>query len=141
MVIVVLGNTAKLSLKGNILVVLFFSLDLDLSHNVKKGDKLQLKTQCMLLETPHYKTKFGRRIFDFNGSRLWNSLPNYLRAEKDIDKCKKCLRRYCSKTAIESKTEHINLQICDIYHVKSAHLYCSALRHFLNLSISFSACR
>ena len=63
----------------------------------------------ILLEIPHYKTKFGRRIFDFNGSRLWNSLPNYLQAEKDIDKFKKCLRRYCSKTAIESKTEHINL--------------------------------
>jgi hypothetical protein len=44
----------------------------------------------MLLETPHYKTKFGRRIFEFNGSRLWNSLPNYLLAEKDIDKSKKC---------------------------------------------------
>ena len=56
-----------------------------------------------MLETPCYKTKFGRRIFDFNGWRLWNSLPNYLREEKDIDKFKKCLETLLFKNCDQMK--------------------------------------
>ena len=46
----------------------------------------------LLLETPTYKTSYGKRIFDFNGSRLWNALPVAVRLEEDIEKFKKCVK-------------------------------------------------
>ena len=73
------------------------NIQLQVKHSMgRAGDDI-------LLETPHYKTKFGRRIFDFNGSRLWNALPNYLRAEKDIDKFKKCLKTLLFKNCDQIK--------------------------------------
>ena len=55
----------------------------------------------IMLETPYRKTKFGGGLFDFNGSRLCILLPKYLRAEKNIDKFKKCLKtllfNYCDQ--------------------------------------------
>ena len=46
----------------------------------------------LLLETPTYKTSYGKRIFDFNGSRLWNALPVAVRLEEDVEKFKKCVK-------------------------------------------------
>ena len=46
----------------------------------------------LMLDTPNYKTKYGKRIFDYNGSRLWNVLPLDLRKEEDIKKFKKMLK-------------------------------------------------
>ena len=68
------------------ILLLVFKVGNDIcSENIKLQFKHSMGRAAddFLLETPHYKTKFGRRIFDFNGSRLWSSLPNYLRAEKD----------------------------------------------------------
>jgi exonuclease III len=46
----------------------------------------------LLLETPNYKTKHGKRLFDYNGSRLWNALPYELRMEEDVVLFKKGLK-------------------------------------------------
>lgn len=49
-------------------------------------------SDVLLLETPNYKTKYGRRLFDYNGSRLWNALPPEMRKEEDIESFKKQLK-------------------------------------------------
>ena len=41
------------------------------------------------LETPNFNTKYGKRLFEYNGSRLWNALPLAVRVEEDIEKYKK----------------------------------------------------
>ena len=41
------------------------------------------------LDTPNFKTKYGRRIFEYNGSRLWNALPLDIRTNENIDDYKK----------------------------------------------------
>ena len=46
----------------------------------------------MLLETPHFKTKYGKRIFEYNGSRLWNALPLNIRVVEDVDLYKKLVK-------------------------------------------------
>ena len=46
----------------------------------------------LLLETPTYKTKYGKRLFAYNGPRLWNALPVALRSEEDTEKFKKSLK-------------------------------------------------
>ena len=46
----------------------------------------------LLLQTPVYKTAYGKRTFDYNGSRLWNALPVHIRAEEDIERFKKCVK-------------------------------------------------
>ena len=46
----------------------------------------------LLLETPHFKTKYGRRIFEYNGSRLWNALPPELRKDTNLETFKKKLK-------------------------------------------------
>ena len=43
----------------------------------------------LLLQTPHFKTKYGRRTFEYNGSRLWNALPLNIRSEDNIEVYKK----------------------------------------------------
>ena len=40
------------------------------------------------LHTPNFKTAYGTRIFEYNGSRLWNALPSNIRAEEDMKKFK-----------------------------------------------------
>ena len=42
----------------------------------------------LLLETPNFKTVYGKRLFVYNGSRLWNALPVKVRAQEDIEKYK-----------------------------------------------------
>ena len=46
----------------------------------------------LLLETPTFKTKYGKRTFAYNGPRLWNALPVALRGEEDTEKFKKSLK-------------------------------------------------
>ena len=46
----------------------------------------------LLLETPTFKTKYGKRFFAYNGPRLWNALPVALRSEEDTEKFKKSLK-------------------------------------------------
>ena len=43
----------------------------------------------LLLETPVFKTAYGKRIFEYNSSRLWNALPVSVRAEEDVEKFKR----------------------------------------------------
>ena len=38
----------------------------------------------LLLKTPNFKTKYGKRVFEFSGSRLWNALPVELRMLEDV---------------------------------------------------------
>ena len=46
----------------------------------------------LMLDTPNFKTKYGKRIFEYNGSRLWNALPVSMRSEDDIEKFKRLLK-------------------------------------------------
>ena len=46
----------------------------------------------LLLNTPHFKTKYGKRVFEYNGSRLWNALSVEARAEEDTEKYKGMLK-------------------------------------------------
>ena len=46
----------------------------------------------LLLDTPNFKTAYGKRIFAYNGSRLWNALPLDIRMSDDIDKFKKSIK-------------------------------------------------
>ena len=46
----------------------------------------------LMLQTPNFKTVYGTRLFEYNGSRLWNALPLALRAEEDIEKFKSTLK-------------------------------------------------
>ena len=46
----------------------------------------------LLLETPNFKTCYGKRIFAYNGSRLWNALPVEVRAVDDVEKFKKLVK-------------------------------------------------
>ena len=46
----------------------------------------------LMLETPVFKSKYGQRLFAYNGPRLWNALPVEMRMEEDIDQYKKSLK-------------------------------------------------
>ena len=48
--------------------------------------------EYLMLETPNFNTKYGKRIFEFNGSRLWNALPVNVRSEEDIIKYKTIIK-------------------------------------------------
>ena len=39
----------------------------------------------LLLQTPCFKTNYGRRTFEYNGSRLWNALPVDMRMEENVE--------------------------------------------------------
>ena len=65
----------------------------------------------LLLETPTYKTKYGKRLFAYNGPRLWNVLPVGIRTEEDTDKYKKMLKTRCSMDMMNSNKEHSNTTI------------------------------
>ena len=43
----------------------------------------------LLLNTPNFNTKYGKRLFEYNGSRLWNALPCEVRMDEDISSFKK----------------------------------------------------
>ena len=72
-----------------------------LVHKVVRGKcnlKLTYKTfngrpeDELKLETPTFNTKYGTRLFEYNGSRLWNALPLNLRKEEDTEVYKKLLK-------------------------------------------------
>ena len=44
------------------------------------------------LHTPNFRTAYGTRVFEYNGSRLWNSLPLNIRAEEDTVKFKAMIK-------------------------------------------------
>ena len=46
----------------------------------------------MFLETPNFKTKYGKRIFEYSGSRYWNALLMEIKTIDNIDKFKKLLK-------------------------------------------------
>ena len=46
----------------------------------------------LMLETPTFKTKYGKRTLEYNGSRLWNALPVNIRVVEDIDVYKKLVK-------------------------------------------------
>ena len=46
----------------------------------------------LMLKTPNFKTKYGKRTFEYNGSRLWNALPVNIRVVEDIDLFKKLVK-------------------------------------------------
>ena len=48
--------------------------------------------EYLMLETPNFQTKFGKRLFEYNGSRMWNALPVQVRSEENIDTYKKSLK-------------------------------------------------
>ena len=53
--------------------------------NLRSGSSNQL-------ETPNFKTKYGKRIFEYSGSRYWNVLPENIRTIDNIMKFKKELK-------------------------------------------------
>ena len=74
-----------------------------LVHKVLRGkcsDNLQLQyksfngrpKEFLMLETPNYNTAYGKRIFAYSGSRLWNALPLQVRIEEDTEKYKKHIK-------------------------------------------------
>ena len=44
------------------------------------------------LHTPNFKTAYGWRIFEYNGSKLWNELPVDVRMEESIEVYKKKIK-------------------------------------------------
>ena len=46
----------------------------------------------LTLQTPNFKTKYSKRVFEYNGSRLWNALPYGMRVEEDVTSFKKSLK-------------------------------------------------
>ena len=54
-------------------------------HNCRPSDE-------MMLITPQFKTMYGKRLFEYNGSRLWNALPPKVRKEEDTEQYKKKIK-------------------------------------------------
>jgi hypothetical protein len=50
------------------------------------------ESDFLKLNTPTFKTRYGKRIFEYNGSRLWNALPYEMRVVEDIEIFKKNLK-------------------------------------------------
>ena len=48
--------------------------------------------EYLMLETPNFQTKYGKRVFEYNGSRLWNSLPVKIRSEENVEVSKKAVK-------------------------------------------------
>ena len=46
----------------------------------------------LLLQTPTFKTMYGKRVFAYHGSRLWNALPVNIRAEDNFETFKKSVK-------------------------------------------------
>ena len=44
--------------------------------------------EYLMLETPNFHTKHGKRLFEYKGTRLWNALSLHVRTEEDIEKFK-----------------------------------------------------
>ena len=46
----------------------------------------------LMLETPNFKTVYGKRVFAYHSSRLWNALPVVVRSEENVEKFKKLIK-------------------------------------------------
>ena len=46
----------------------------------------------LLLQTPTFNTAYGKRVFAYHGSRLWNALPTNVRAEGNIEQFKRSVK-------------------------------------------------
>ena len=57
----------------------------------KESDKA---SDLFMLETEVFKTKYGKRLFAYNGPRLWNALSLGIRAQVNIDSFKGQLKTY-----------------------------------------------
>jgi hypothetical protein len=44
------------------------------------------------LKTPVFKTAYGKRVFAYHASRLWNAIPMKVRAKENIEKFKKTIK-------------------------------------------------
>ena len=66
----------------------FIPEDFDLRYKCFNGRD----EDYLLLETPNFKTVYGKRLFVYNGPRLWNALPVHVRAEENIEKYKKMVK-------------------------------------------------
>ena len=64
------------------------SANLTLSYKKFNGRS----SDYLMLETPTFKTKYGKRLFEYNASRLWNALPLDMRIEEDVKKFKRELK-------------------------------------------------
>ena len=57
-----------------------------------KSSNARPERDLLLLQTPHFKTQYGRRTFEYNGARLWNALPLNIRTEENIEIYKKKIK-------------------------------------------------
>ena len=64
----------------------------------------------LMLETPNFKTAYGKRIFAYHGSRLWNALPANVRAEDDVEKFKKTIKTILFDGHMELKRKAFRYQ-------------------------------
>ena len=46
----------------------------------------------MTLETPNFRTAYGKRVFAYHASRLWNALPVVVRSEENVEKFKTMIK-------------------------------------------------
>ena len=74
--------------------------------NFKEGRSGEL----LLLETPTFKTKYGKRLFAYNGPRLWNAIPLGIKISDNAEVFKKQL-----KTFLFSDYDNF---------IKNAYVYC-----------------
>jgi hypothetical protein len=66
----------------------------------KCSSNLALKYRCfngrpddsLTLQVPDFSTKYGRRTFQYVGSKLWNALPLHIRCEEDTERFKSQLK-------------------------------------------------
>ena len=62
--------------------------DLNLSYKGFNGRP----DDFLLLQTPTFKTVYGKRVFAYHASRLWNALPTNIRADDNIETFKKSVK-------------------------------------------------
>ena len=51
-------------------------------------------SDLLLLETKMFHSKYGKRLFQYNGPRLWNALPVEIRMTTNIETFKSSLKTY-----------------------------------------------
>jgi len=45
-----------------------------------------------MLDTPNFKSVYGKRVFAYHASRLWNALPVAVRSEENVEKFKTMIK-------------------------------------------------
>ena len=72
------------------------------NYNCRPQDDMQLVAY-------NPKTKYGKRVFDYTGPRLWNVLPLNIRTETNINKFKTNVKTILFEGAVELKRTAFNL--------------------------------